>query len=341
MAGPTGSLRAYVLMRALLAVPMLFLLLTFVFFILRVAPGDPVTTIFGERGNPEVIDRVKRELGLYDPLWVQYFRYLGDVFTGNMGTSILTGRPVIDEVNDRMPATLELTLSSMFVAVLLGVLMGTFAGTRKDSPADVGTRLFATLAYNVPIFWFGLMLKLVFSLWLRWLPPSGRFSPRLEIPPRITGMYTVDSLLAADPAAFLDSVGHLILPALTLGIVLGGFFIRIVRVNVIRSMHSDFVEAARARGIPERIVFFRHGLRNALVPVVTTMGLTFALLFSGAILTETVFSFEGMGRFVFLAISWRDYPAIQGAVVYYGIIMVVVSLLIDVVNAAIDPRIRY
>lgn len=154
-------------------------------------------------------------------------------------------------------------------------------------------------------------------------------------------MYTVDSLLAADPAAFLDSVGHLILPALTLGIVLGGFFIRIVRVNVIRSMHSDFVEAARARGIPERIVFFRHGLRNALVPVVTTMGLTFALLFSGAILTETVFSFEGMGRFVFLAISWRDYPAIQGAVVYYGIIMVVVSLLIDVVNAAIDPRIRY
>lgn len=341
MVGRSASLRAYVLTRVVLVVPMLLLLLTFVFFVLRVAPGDPVTTIFGERGNPIVIDRVKRELGLYDPLWVQYFRYLADVFTGNMGTSILTGKPVIEEVNDRMPATLELTFAAMVVAVLLGIFLGTFAGTRKDTPADVGTRLFATLAYNVPIFWFGLILKLVFSLWLGWLPPSGRFSPRLEIPSRITGMYTVDSLLAGNPAAFLDAVAHLVLPALTLGIVLAGFFIRITRVNVIRSMHSDFVEAARARGIRERRVFLHHALKNALVPVVTTMGLTFALLFSGAILTETVFSFEGMGRFVFLAISWRDYPAIQGAVVYYGIIMVVISLLIDIVNAAIDPRIRY
>ena len=341
MAGSTASLRAYIIARVILTVPMMFILLTFVFFILRVAPGDPVSTIFGEHGNPATIDRIKRELGLYDPLYVQYFRYMRDVFTGQMGTSVLSGRPVIDEISDRMPATLELTLSSMLVASFLGIVMGVFAGTRRDTAMDFGTRLFAAASYNIPIFWLGLIFQLVFGLWLRWLPVAGRFSPRLEVPPRVTGMYTVDSLLAGNPVAYLDSLAHLVLPALTLGIVLAGFFARVVRVNMIQTMQSDFVEAARARGIPERYVFLRHALKNALVPVVTTMGLTFALLFSGAILTETVFSFEGMGRFVYLAIVYRDYPAIQGAVVYYGILMVVISVLIDVLNAFIDPRIRY
>jgi len=330
-----------VIARVILMVPMLLLLLTFTFLLLRVAPGDPVNAIYGERGNPQVIDQIKRELGLYDPLYVQYFTYLRSVFTGNMGTSILTSKPVIEEVQDRMPATLELTFSSMIVASVLGIGLGTFAGTRRDRPADYGTRIFAAMAYNIPIFWFGLILKLIFGLWLGWLPVSGRFSPRLSPPPHVTGLYTIDSLLALDLRAFVDSVAHLILPSLTLGIVLAGFFIRITRVNVIQAMGSDFVEAARARGIPEQAVFFQHALKNALVPVITTMGLTFALLFSGAILTETVFSFEGMGRFVFLAISYRDYPAIQGAVVYYGILMVVISLFIDILNAFVDPRIRY
>jgi len=341
LAGSSTSLRAYVIARVILMVPMLLLLLTFTFLLLRVAPGDPVNAIYGERGNPQVIDQIKRELGLYDPLYVQYFTYLRSVFTGNMGTSILTSKPVIEEVQDRMPATLELTFSSMIVASVLGIGLGTFAGTRRDRPADYGTRIFAAMAYNIPIFWFGLILKLIFGLWLGWLPVSGRFSPRLSPPPHVTGLYTIDSLLALDLRAFVDSVAHLILPSLTLGIVLAGFFIRITRVNVIQAMGSDFVEAARARGIPEQAVFFQHALKNALVPVITTMGLTFALLFSGAILTETVFSFEGMGRFVFLAISYRDYPAIQGAVVYYGILMVVISLFIDILNAFVDPRIRY
>src|SRR2546430_1633316 len=232
MTGSTGSLRAYIITRTLLMVPMLLLLVTFTFFILRVAPGDPVTALYGEHGNPQLIDQVKRELGLYDPLYVQYFRYVHDIFTGNMGTSIVTRKPVIQEVSDH-------------------------------------------------------------------------------------------------------------LPSLNFGFVRACFFARISSCEVIEGMSSDFVEAAPARGIPERNVFFRHALRNALVPVITTMGLTFALLFSGAILTETVFSFEGMGRFVYLAISYRDYPAIQGAVVYYGILMVVISLAIDIVNAFVDPRIRY
>jgi peptide/nickel transport system permease protein len=341
LAGSSASLRAYVITRLLLIVPMLLLLLTFTFLILRVAPGDPVSAIYGEHGNQVVIDQIKRELGLYDPLYVQYFTYLKGVFTGNMGTSILTTKPVIEEVQDRMPATLELTFSSMIVASVLGIGLGTLAGTRRDRPADFATRIFAAMAYNIPIFWFGLILKLIFGLWLGWLPVSGRFSPRLSPPPHITGLYTLDSLAAGDVRAFVDAIAHLVLPSLTLGIVLAGFFIRITRVNVIQAMGSDFVEAARARGIPERNVFFHHALKNALVPVITTMGLTFALLFSGAILTETVFSFEGMGRFVYQAISYRDYPAIQGAVVYYGILMVVISVFIDILNAFVDPRIRY
>src|SRR5256886_15375964 len=238
-------------------VPMLVLLLTFTFIILRVAPGDPVSTIFGERGNPQVIDRIKTELGLYDPLYVQYFRYLRDVFTGHMGTSILTQRPVIDEISSRMPATIELTLSSMLVASVLGIGLGTFAGTRRDRLPDFGTRLYGALAYNIPIFWFGLILKLIFAVWLGWLPVSGRFSPRLSVPPTVTGLYTIDSLLAANLPAFVDAVAHLILPSLTLGIVLSGFFLRITRVNVIHAMGSDYVEAARRRGIPAPSRLFR------------------------------------------------------------------------------------
>lgn len=341
MVGTAASLRAYILTRVVLTLPMILLLLTFTFFILRVAPGDPVSTIFGERGTPDVIDRIKRELGLYDPLYVQYFTYLRSVFTGDMGTSILTGNPVSYEVALRLPATLELTFAAMVVAAVVGIGLGVFSGTRRDTPADFGTRLFATVAYNIPIFWLGLILKLVFGVYLGWLPVSGRFSPRLPAPPTVTGMYTIDSLIAGDLRAFVDAVAHLALPAITLGVVLAGFFVRVTRVNVIQAMHADYVEAARARGILERHVFFRHGLKNALVPVITTVGLTFALLFSGAILTETVFSFEGMGRFVFQAISWRDYPALQGAVVYYGILMAIISLAIDILNAFVDPRIRY
>jgi len=341
MAGSTASLRAYVITRVALMFPMLFLLVTFTFFLLRVVPGDPITAIFREGTPPDVIDGIKTQLGLYDPLYIQYFRYLRDVFTGNMGTSILTQRPVLQDISYYMPATIELTLSSMLVAALLGIGIGTFAGTRRDRLPDLGARLYGSLAYNIPIFWFGLILKLIFAVWLGWLPVSGRFSPRLSAPPTVTGLYTIDSLLAGDLRAFIDAISHLILPSLTLGIVLSGFFVRITRVNVIHAMGSDYVEAARARGIQEQNVFFRHALKNALVPVITTMGLTFALLFSGAILTETVFSFEGMGRYVFQAIGYRDYPAIQGAVVYYGILMVIISLFIDILNAFVDPRIRY
>jgi len=336
-----GSLRVYIVQRILLSIPMILILLTLVFYFLRAAPGDPVGAILGERAS-RWADTIRRQLGLYDPLYIQYFDYLRRVFTGDMGTSIITQRSVSEDIAQRLPATFELAIASMLVAVVVGVLLGVVGATRRDRPADVATRLVATVLYNIPVFWLGIIMQLVFAVWLGWFDVGGRLDPRrFEVPPRVTGMYTVDSLLAGQIHTFVDALAHLVLPAATLGLVLSGFFGRMVRANMLQSLQADFVEAAVARGIRPASVFYRHALKNAMVPVATTMGLTFAILFSGAILTETVFSWEGVGRYIFKAISNRDYPALQGAVVYYAIIMVVISLLIDVFNAWIDPRIRY
>ncbi|MFA5896416.1 MAG: ABC transporter permease [Thermoplasmata archaeon] len=340
MARTSGSLRVYVLQRLLLMVPMVFILLTLVFYVLRAAPGDPVGAILGER-NIAYADAIRRELGLYDPLYVQYFDYLRRILTGNMGTSLYTRNSVAADVAQRLPATLELTIASMLVAVPVGILLGVISATRRDRPADIISRLVAAVMYNTPVFWFALIMQLIFSVYLRWFEVGGRLSARISFPPNVTGMYTIDSLLAGQAYTFVDAVRHLILPATTLGLVLSGFFARIVRANMLQSLQADYVEAAKARGIRRGDVFYRHALKNAMVPVATTMGLSFAILFSGAILTETVFSWEGIGRYVYLAIQNRDYPALQGAVVYYAIIMVFISLLIDIFNAWLDPRIRY
>jgi len=336
-----GSLRAYVIQRLLLTGPMILIILTLVFYFLRAAPGDPVGAILGERSGP-FADTIRRQLGLYDPLYVQYFDYLRRIVTGDMGTSIITQRPVAQDIAQRLPATIELAVSSMIVAVVVGILLGVVSATRRDRPADISARLVAAVMYNTPIFWFGIMMQLVFGVTLGWFDVGGRLDARnFAVPPRVTGMYTVDSLLAGQIHTFFDAVKHLILPATTLGLVLAGFFARMVRANMLQTLQSDYVEAARARGVRPFDVFYRHALKNAMVPVATTMGLTFALLFSGAILTETVFSWEGIGLYVFTAISNRDYPALQGAVVYYALIMVFLSVAIDIFNAWLDPRIRY
>ncbi|TLZ81186.1 MAG: ABC transporter permease [Candidatus Eisenbacteria bacterium] len=335
-----ASLRAYVVQRLLLTGPMVLILLTLVFYFLRAAPGDPVGAILGEHSGP-LADSIRRQLGLYDPLYVQYVDYLRRIFTGDMGNSIITQHSVAADIAQRLPATIELTVASMFVAVLAGMLLGVVSATRRDRPADVISRLVAAVLYNTPIFWFGIIMQLVFAVQFRWFDSGGRLSAQFAIPPRVTGLYTIDSLVAGQFRTFIDAVAHLILPALTLGLVLAGFFARLVRANMLQSLQADYVEAARARGIRPLDVFYRHALKNAMVPVSTAMGLTFAILMSGAILTESVFSWEGIGRYIFTAISNRDYPALQGAVVYYALIMVFLSVLIDIFNAWIDPRIRY
>ncbi len=337
------SLWAYVVTRGLLSVPMLLILLTAVFFILRVLPGDPVLALWGGREPPqEVIEAARRQLGLDKHPLVQYVDYMAGVFRGDLGLSIgefYQGKPVAREIGVRLPATVELAIGSMLIASIVGVLSGALAGARRDTRMDIGVRLFGTVIFVIPIFWLGVMFQIVFAIWLGWLPPHGRWQGS-DFPPTVTGMYTIDSLLEGNLDHFVTAVRHLILPCLTLGLVLSGFFTKTVRANMLRTMTADYTEAARSRGVPNRQVVTRHAFKNALVPVITVLGLQFAILFSGAVLTEKTFSIEGIGLLLLESVVSKDMTMIQGIVVVFAAIIVVISLAIDILAAVVDPRIR-
>jgi len=342
MASKGTSLRKYALVRLALVVPLIFIVLTLVFLLMRVAPGDPISASLGGHAPQSEIDRIKEELGYNEPLWKQYFEYLGQIARGNLGTTITDRRPVTDIVRDNGAATLELTFYAMIVAIIVGVTFGLLAGRYRDTWIDGSGRLFGIVIYAMPVFFLGLMAQLFFGSYLGWLPTSDRASPIVEATMEThTGFFTVDSLINGDWNAFTDSVKHLVLPAVTLGLVTAGVFIRLIRVNVIRTMKDDYIEAARARGIDERSVVYDHAFRNALVPVITVVGLTVALLLSGAVLTETTFNWPGLGHTLLTYLQNRDYAAVQGLIVVFALVVVVASLVIDFVNAYIDPRIRY
>ena len=342
MGGKGTSLRQYLLTRLLLVIPMVFILLTLVFLLMRVAPGDPISASLGGRVPQEEVERIKEELGYDRPLYVQYFEYLGNVLRGDFGTAITDSRPIGDIIRENGAATLELTFFAMIVAIVVGVTFGLLAGRYRDTWIDAGGRLFGILIYAMPVFFLGLMAQLFFGSYLGWLPTSGRASPLVDATlVTRTNIYTIDTLIDRDRDAFVDVVKHLILPAVTLGLVTAGVFIRLIRVNVIRTMKDDYIEAARARGIDERSVVYHHAFRNALVPVITVVGLTVALLLSGAVLTETTFNWPGIGKTLISYLENRDYPAVQGIIIVFALVVVVVSVVIDFVNAYIDPRIRY
>jgi peptide/nickel transport system permease protein len=342
MASKGTSLRKYALVRLALVVPMVFILLTMVFLLMRVAPGDPISASLGGHAPQSQIDEIKAELGYDEPLWKQYFQYLGQIARGDLGTTITDRRPVTDIVRDNGAATLELTFYAMIVALIVGVTFGLLAGRYRDTWIDGTGRLFGIVIYAMPVFFIGLMAQLFFGSYLGWLPTSDRASPIVQATMEThTGLYTVDSLINGDWNAFVDSVKHLVLPAVTLGLVTAGVFIRLIRVNVIRTMKDDYIEAARARGIDERGVVYQHAFRNALVPVITIVGLTVALLLSGAVLTETTFNWPGLGHTLVTYLQNRDYAAVQGLIVVFALVVVVASVVIDFVNAYIDPRIRY
>ena len=336
------SLKAYALTRLALVVPMVFILLTFVFLLMRVAPGNPIAAALGGRVAPSVIQRISHQLGYDKPLYTQYGDYLWGVLHGNLGRTITDRRAVSSIIVENGGATLELTVAAGFVAMVVGLVIGLLAGRFRDTWIDVGGRLFGILAYATPVFFLGFLAQLVFGIWLGWLPTSNQASPITQaFLPVHTHILFIDAIWAHDWGALWDIVKHLILPATTLGIVIGGVFIRLVRINVIRSLKDDYVEAARARGIRERSVVYRHALRNALVPVVTVVGLQLALLLGGAILTEETFNWPGIGSTLVSYLAERDYAGVQGIVVVFALVVVVASLLIDFVNAFIDPRIRY
>jgi peptide/nickel transport system permease protein len=333
---------SYVVTRVLLAIPMIFIMLTLVFVVLRIMPGDPVSAMLGGQAPQKVIDQKKEELGLNKPIIVQYVDYLGQLARLDLGKSMIFNQDVSQPILEKLPATLELTLFGLLVSLGLGIPLGASAARRRRSGGDFGIRLYANVAYCLPVFWLGLMLQLIFSVWLRWFPVAGRTGARVDTSSfSRTGFYIIDTLRVGNVAAFGDVMWHLALPSLTLGIVLSGIFVRLTRANMLDVLKSDYILAARARGIPERRVVYNHGLRNALIPIVTMLGLQFSLLLAGAILTESTFSWPGMGRLLLERIYLRDYPTIQGVIVVYTLVVSAMSLLVDLLYAAIDPRVKY
>lgn len=336
------SLQYYVLARLLLAPLMLWTITTVVFLLLRATPGDPVDVILGPRAPESAKAAMREQLGLSGSLLQQYFNYMGDLLRFDLGASITSrGQSVWEIIQAYFPATVELALYSMAIALVVGIGVGVLSASKPDTPLDVGGRLFGIITYSVPLFWVGMLFQLVFAVQLGWFPLGTRFPVTLPAPQGLTGLYTIDSLLSGNLVQFLVALHYLALPCLTLGILLSGIFERIVRVNLKQTLKADYVEAARARGIPERTILFAHALRNALIPVITVLGLTLAALLGGAILTEVTFSWPGLANRLYAAIDQRDYPTVQGIVVFFAAIVVLASIAIDILNAYIDPRIRY
>lgn len=340
--GSTG-LRRYILTRIGLTLPMIFILGTLVFFVMRVIPGDPVSSALGPKGTPEMLARIRTQLGLNDPLPVQYGRFLVDMVTLNFGNSLVGGhRPIVDEMSERFPATLELVIPASILALLIGILGGTFAASRRKRASDYSWRIYSVVIYSVPIFWLGLMLQLLFGVRLNWLPISGRIEPVIGTSlQHITNLYTVDALITGNWPALVSVLEHLILPTVTLGLILSGVFVRMTRINVIETLQADYIAAGRARGLRERVLVYGHALKNAMIPVITLIGLQVAILLAGAVLTETVFSWPGMGRYLVERISSRDYTAVQSVITVFAMLVALISLAVDVIYSLVDPRVRY
>jgi peptide/nickel transport system permease protein len=336
------ALQYYVLSRLLLAPAMLWVITTVVFILLRAIPGDPADVALGPRAPESAKAAYRAEYGLDGPILVQYANYLWSLLQLDLGrSSLVRGQSVWQIIGNHFPATVELAFCSMVVAVVVGVTVGAIAASKPNTPLDAGGRLFGIITYAIPMYWFGMILQLVFAVWLGWFPLGTRYPLTLPTPQSITGLYVLDSLLQGNLQQMGTALYYLALPSLTLGVLISGIFERMVRVNLKQTLRADYVEAARARGIPEMRIVLVHALKNALIPVITVLGLTFAALLGGAVLTEVTFSWPGLANRLYEAISQRDYPVVQGIMVFFGVIVAIASIAIDILNAYIDPRIRY
>jgi peptide/nickel transport system permease protein len=316
-------------------------ILTVVFVVLRVAPGDPVSAALGGKLNAQALEQRRQALGFNRPLIAQYWDYVSSVAHLDFGTTFSDNQPVLRVVRDNGGATLSLTVAAFVIALVVGIPLGLLAGRFRDSLPDVVIRLFGILSYAAPVFFVGFLLQLYVAGPLG-LPTSGDASPItvFQVQPK-THILLLDALLSGNGAAIEDVLKHLVLPATTLGLLICGIFIRLVRVNMLQTMQADYVEAAEARGISSSKVTWRHGFRNALVPVITVVGLQFALLLGGAVLTEPTFNWPGIGSKLVFYINNRDYGAVQGIITIFALAVVLISVIIDIVNALIDPRVRF
>ena len=321
-------------------IPVLLGVSIVVFFMVRAIPGDPAQLLLGQQATQEQVQQVRQNMGLDKPVIVQYGIFLADALRGDLGDSIVTGRPVTTELLARFPATLELTMFAMLVAVLVGVPVGVISAVKQYSWLDKFTSVLALTGISMPIFWLAMILIVIFFVNLGWLPFPGRLSTGYAVT-SITGLVLVDSLLTLNFPAFWDGLKHLIMPAIALGTIPMAIIMRMTRSSMLEVMGEDYVRTARAKGVVPWRVIFKHALRNAMLPTVTVIGLQVGLLMGGAVITETIFSWPGVGQIAYDSVNRRDYAMIQGVVLYGAALFVLVNLFVDVLYAVLDPRVRY
>jgi len=334
--------KRYLAIRVAVMPLLLFGIASIVFVVSRLTPADPLVSIVGERNltNPQIVAAARARWGLNDSVPVQYAKYMKNLVKGDLGTSFTTRRPVLHDLIDRLPATLELTFVALLIGVVFGVGLGVLAARNRNRLIDHIARFVALIGSSLPAFWAGLLVLYIFYARLGWLPGPGRIDPRSVAPGHITGFYTVDSLLHGDWSMFVQSAKHLILPASVLGWGVVGIVTRLVRASLLDEFSMEYVRVARAMGLRERTVVNTHALRNALLPTITIVGFLFAFLLTGAVLTETVFSWPGVGSYAVEASRKLDYPAIIGVTILGGFAFLITNLITDIAYAVADPRIR-
>lgn len=339
-----GSLSRYLFVRFLLIFPTIFILVSMVFFIMRTI-GDPITAALGGKLSDEELQLRIHQAGYDRPILIQYFEYLGQIFTGNFGETITTHQPIVGLLSTYGMATLELSLYAVFVALLVGIPLGMIAANKRDTKTDAGLRLFAILAYATPVFFVGLLLKLIFAVAFPILPVAGRATIstelNLSLVPNPTGIYLIDAIRTGDPSMIADVLSHAVLPGLALGLLTAGVFLRLVRTNMISTLNTEYVDAARSRGVSEFRLITKHAYRPALIPIITVIGMQIAVLLSGAVLTETTFEWKGLGFQMAQYLNARDYVAVQGIVALLAVIVALTNFLVDVIAALVDPRVKF
>lgn len=335
-------LRQYILRRLVSLVLVLLGMSVMTFIISHMLPADPAAAAAGWEASKEVIENIRRQMGLDRPLYEQYFRYIGGIILkGDLGYSILNHRPVLQDILTYLPASIELAIVSMIICVPLGILIGTITATRPGGFSDAATRAFAIIGVSMPIFWLGLLMQLLFYRILRWFPPGGRIAINVAPPRPITRLYLVDSLLTGNWAAFTSSLHHIILPALTLAISSMAIIARMTRSSLLEVLCQDYIMTARAKGLSNWQVLYRHAWKNAFVPVVTVTGLQFARLIAWVVLLETIFNWPGIGSYAVRALMALDFSAVMGVTLFTSSMYVAINLVVDILYVFLDPRIRY
>ena len=330
----------YAVRRALTVIPVLLGVSVLVFSFIHLIPGDPALTMLGERATPEKVEEVRRQLGLDRPIPEQYLIYLGKILRGNLGISIVRGDPVLTDLLRRFPATVELATSAIFLALLFGIPIGIISSVWRNSLMDSLSRVWALAGVSMPIFWLGLMLAWFFGVQLRWLPTGFRLDTDTAFEPW-TNFVILDAALQGNWVVLRDALRHLVLPAVALATIPLAVIARMTRASMLEVLSQEYIRTAEAKGLTQAAVILRHALRNALLPVLTVVGLQVGHLLAGAILTETIFSWPGIGLWVYESIESRDYAIVQGASLFIAVVFVVVNLITDVLYAAVDPRIQY